>query len=410
MSEQTPLYFSRLTPPGRGAVGTILLEGENAFDLFCRLFRLANGQSLISFEKNKLSTKNIFENWNSKPLFGHFCLDESTFEEVVVHLESEKRIEIHSHGGDSVFQAIALVLKKNGAIPLPSLSNNYQTTSEEALALLPFAKTEKTTQILLDQFSGVLDQEIFEIQKSISNIELSSSETTSKNFPKLLARIDHLLSLANWGEHLVQPFRILLLGPTNAGKSSLINALSGFDRTIVDRTAGTTRDAISVEIVINGWPFILTDTAGFRQTDQILERIGINKTFEQIAFSDLFLFVFDITSQESDPFQTFYQFLLKKKTERPINNSNALLILNKCDLAEKQWNPFWIKNQKINSFDSPILTSVKTNQGLFQLKEKIVQQLIPDFYREGEAVPFLPQHRIKLEQLRKQLLNANDNR
>ena len=124
-----------------------------------------------------------------------------------------------------------------------------------AIALLADARTERTAAILLDQYNGAWGRALANIRTSLSAARTASAA----------AQIQSLLRLEPLAAHLVQPWRVVVIGPPNVGKSSLTNALLGFQRTIVHDQPGTTRDAVAIQLAIDGWPVELVDTAGLRK-------------------------------------------------------------------------------------------------------------------------------------------------
>ncbi|MDR3196365.1 MAG: 50S ribosome-binding GTPase [Planctomycetaceae bacterium] len=233
-----------------------------------------------------------------------------------------------------------------------------ETQRDLALRLLPFAPTEYTAQILLDQFNGALNRECAEIEK-IEN------ETVKRQ------RLNRLKENAETGKHLVNPFRVVLAGASNAGKSSLFNAILGFQRSIVNVIAGTTRDVVSYSTALDGFPVTFYDTAGFRETQIELEQQGIERSRQSIANADLLVWVVDLTVPE---------------TEQPVvpNIENLLLCFNKIDLTDSDNSGDW---EKQTVSEKSITVSATTGQGLETLLEHIIHCLVPNPPKPLEAVP-----------------------
>ena len=404
--------ISRLTPSGRSAVGSFSLEGPDAFDLFKTLFRRPSGKSIELEDLSKPSIKD-------RPVFGWLFLSEQVHEDVLVHFIDQDHIEFHSHGGDSIAQAIMDLLVSKGAeadsspfVSCPLRTENdhsekYSTKikqsltedsiSEEVTRLLPFCRTEKTAYLLLNQTADLFEQ------------------TRRDNPKKLLNRI-------SLGRHLTEPFNILIVGPPNAGKSSLLNAILGFDRVIVDQTAGTTRDAVGVETVLDGWPVLFFDTAGIRDHAEQIERKGIEQIGKRLEEADLLLFIYEAVDSVRDPIQSCVRTLseLLQKDLRPlVERKKILLIMNKIDLLETR-DMLTGRNSSVSNkgniehsyeasplrkFDLGI--STKTGENLEKLEKEIVRTLLgPDDYDQLErelekglpiAIPFTDAQRLAIQ-------------
>lgn len=337
------LKVVRLTPPGKSAVASILLSGSNAVEVFSAFWRGPN----LSFE--------------SRPIFGRFqFLDGDHAEEIVVHAISSTEIEIHGHGGFAVQDAIESALIARGAESVRwqdhFVSGNSQ--QEIALQLLPNAGTERTAQILLDQFNGALDRELARLE-------------TLKNEAEKQDGLKRLQENARIGKHLVEPFNVVLAGGVNAGKSSLLNAILGFQRVIADSTPGTTRDTVSAQTALDGFPVQFWDTAGFREISMKngqseLERQGIERSGYSIAEADLVVWLVDATlPSETQP--SIHATIPEAK--------NLLFCFNKIDLPEARVP------------DRAIAVSAETGQGIKELLQQIIRRLLPDPPQLFEAVP-----------------------
>ena len=327
----------RLTPFGRGAIATLLLEGRGIVE------RLAPFLSLN--ESKVLASK-------GSPLYARFGIG-NQFEEIVLAVDSPSTIRLHTHGGEAVLAAISSRLADVGIMPigfedwLIRSSDPQNPFEAEARAMLSRCRSERTAKIMLDQLSGAFRRELE------------------------AGCFDALLSRAFIGLHLVDAFRIAVVGPPNAGKSSLINALLGYERCIVDPTPGTTRDTVSAGIAFDGWPVELIDTAGIRETDDRLERAGLDRTRTVLQDADLILEVVDATTDIRIP-------------DLP---ERKLVIANKSDLA---------KSKIRNAFS----VSAKTGNGIDLLVEHIVKELVPIPPSPGDGMPFLPGHLVLLTSLR----------
>jgi tRNA modification GTPase len=200
---------------------------------------------------------------------------------------------------------------------------------------------------LLDQVHGALDRELDAIKSLLNSDEIASAHQ----------RLSELLQFSDVGVHLTVPWRVVVAGLPNVGKSSLINRLVGYPRCVVAPLAGTTRDLVSTAIAIDGWPVELIDTAGQRGTSNPLESAGVLLALETAQSADLVLWLFDAESS-------------------PVPNS-FLKVRNKIDLAPHA-----------SGDEDVIRISALTGQGLDNLLLTIAQRLVPCVPSGGVAVPF----------------------
>lgn len=335
-----------LTPPGRGAIATVLVEGPGALAAVAVHFRPASGRPLEECAENR-------------PIFGHF--GPAPGEEVVVCRRSAESVEIHGHGGHAAVARLVELLTQSGCQPGDWHAWVRQQTEDrfaaEARIALADARTERTARILLDQFHGALRRALEEIQRLLDAGQRDSARQA----------VEALLARATLGRHLVEPWRVVLAGPPNAGKSSLINALVGYERALVHAVPGTTRDVVTATTAIDGWPVELSDTAGLRETVQPVERAGIALAHETVAAADLVILVFD----GHQPWSAEDAALLSSQPE-------ALVIHNKADLPP----------DASPTRPAGLWTSAVQGTGVPELLQAIAARLVPDPPPPGAAVPF----------------------
>lgn len=339
------LQVIHLTPPGRGAIATLRVEGPGAVEAVQANFRPRGGRPLTAYPPDRL-------------VVGHFGSD--CGEEVVVRRRAGDAIELHCHGGLASVTMIEEALAAAGC-QLQSwrdwiTTNQHDPISAEALIALADAPTERTAAILLDQYHGALRRALDEIRQSIDRGDTGAVRD----------QIDILLGRATLGKHLIRPWSVVLGGPVNAGKSSLINALAGYGRSIVHHTPGTTRDAVTATTAIDGWPIELCDTAGLRAGGDAVERAGIERAQERLAQADLAILVFDRSLAWSAEDQALAE-----------RWPAELLVYNKCDL------PAAADNRPAG-----LSTSALRRDGIADLLEAIVRRLVHSPPPPGAAVPF----------------------
>ena len=346
----------QLTPPGRGAVATLRVEGPRAAELVAGRFHAANGRPLASFAADR-------------PVFGHFSLTAPTpsetspspGEEVIVRRLADDAVELHCHGGTAAAAMIQQAMIELGCRPATwqewIAGHEPDPIAAASRIALADARTERTASILLDQYHGALRRAIEAIRQALSAADVASAR----------AQLGDLLARASVGRHLTAPWRVVLAGQPNVGKSSLINALVGYQRAIVHPTPGTTRDVVTAVTAIDGWPVELCDTAGLRASDHPVERAGVELARGQLQSADLVLLVFDA----SRPWSPADQLQLD---ERP----DALAVHNKSDLGCVTEPPR----------PPGILASALAGKGIDRLLGRIAARLVPTPPPTGAAVPF----------------------
>lgn len=335
-----------LTPAGRGAIASLLVEGTGAREAVAAHFRTASGRPLEKCPDNR-------------PIFGHFGPESG--EEVVVCLRSAESVEIHGHGGYAAVARLVELLTLSGCQrrdwrDWARQQSDDPITADARLALAD-ARTERTARILLDQFHGALRTAVEEIRRWLQHGEHAAARHA----------LETLLGRAALGQHLTTPWRVVLAGPPNAGKSSLLNALVGYQRAIVHAVPGTTRDVVTATTALDGWPVELADTAGLREAMQPVEQAGIALAQQTLATADLVLLVFD----GSQPWSADDAALVA-------THSDAILVYNKSDLPPDQ----------TPSRPAGLWTSAIRSEGISSLLPTIATRLVPDPPPPGAAVPF----------------------
>lgn len=385
-----------LTPPGIGAIAVIRLDGSGAFAAINRCFR--SYQSLKSDRGVKLQSTDIPVSGLSYGQLYDPIHPKDSAEDVVMARIASESFEINCHGGTA---AIDRAMRLLSGDPLESTagdrfipweqwlademgarttahSNNRTEESgfqEKAAILLTQSKTWKTTAILLDQYCGAWER----LQEKISALNAAGQFLQAQKLGQRARQFTQL------GRRLTRPWRVALTGRPNAGKSSLLNCLLGFDRAIVNETSGTTRDIVSAETVLDGWPFELIDSAGICASSDPLEREGVQRAIEQIKTADLILLLHAADDSVVRREKTRQEWRQWNVAEIP-----CLEVIAKSDLLSEQRQNQTSELTKSFSptFADPGLpVSVKTHAGIDVLITKIVQTLIPETPAPGEAVP-----------------------
>ncbi|MCA9118773.1 MAG: GTP-binding protein [Planctomycetaceae bacterium] len=347
---------TRLTSEGRGAVTVIAVEGFKATEFVGRHFASAAGKPLASFPLRRI----IFGRWKRKHSEG---------EEIVVCRTDESSLEIHCHGGVAAARAIMESLAADGVVEqgAETWANHHSSDliQAEAWLALADARTERTAAILLDQYRGALRKAL---EATIEDLVAGRTGAARDELATLYKRCDI-------GLHLTKPWRIAFGGPPNVGKSSLMNRLLGYQRSIVFDQPGTTRDLLSAPTALNGWFMELTDTAGLRNSEDAIEIEGVSRATSFLAEADLVVLVIDTSQDWSE-----------QQRQLASAYPEALLVVNKCDLRDpvQVGGPF-------------LATSALTNEGVAELMQAIVQRLVGIELSAGDAVPFTFRQREAIE-------------
>jgi tRNA modification GTPase len=352
----------KLTPEGRGAVAVLLVEGREAAELVGRHFLGHSAEPLESRPLNRI----LHGNWGRRD-----------GEDVVVCRRSATEAEIHCHGGSAAAKRIVADLTAGGCAIMDWRewigSREPSRIRSDARALLARARTERTAAILLDQYHGALDAALARIAGYLEAGDAQAAQ----------AGLRALVAPSSAGLHLVEPWRVVLAGPPNVGKSSLINALVGYRRSIVFDQPGTTRDVVTVATAIDGWPIELSDTAGLRQSGDALEIAGVELARRQLAAADRIVFVFDVTERWTNECDS----LIK-------DYPSAIVVFNKVDLLRDTETAL---GQLNGCGAQPLLTSAVTSYGIDDLAATLVRRLVSHEPQPGDAVPFTT---LQVEQLR----------
>lgn len=348
MSVERCTQVAVLTPKGRGAVAVIAVAGPSASSAVGHYFLAANGRALVEQAIGRI----VFGRWG-----------QVDGEEVVICRRTVDVVEVHCHGGVVASAAIVDDLRESGC-RLIEWSDYLADVEADPISVaarraLADVTTERTAAILLDQYRGATRAAIAEIERLAGSSEVHDRCRAQQLTEELLAR-------ASLGRHLTAPWRVVIAGQPNVGKSSLINALLGYERAIVVDTPGTTRDVVTALTAFDGWPVELADTAGLRATSDLVEAAGVERARVQIADADLILLVFDVSASWSSADEALVECF-----------PAALVVHNKIDLAEAS-----------GSRPAGLRVSATTWQGLAELERAIVTQLVPDPPRPGDAVPF----------------------
>lgn len=359
-----PTTVSRLTSSAPAAVAVLEIQGPLALDFANRCWRPNRGDDLLQLDAIRYGFTRSDSNVRG--------------ESVIVCRTGHCRVEIHCHGGRLASETILRTLLSFGAIEqsatLSLAACDGDLIGSEAREDLRLATTQRTTAILLDQFRGALKREFATIQ---SLLTLGDADEVTR-------RLRQLESRSQLGGHLIDPWRVVLAGPPNSGKSSLLNLLLGYSRAIVHEQAGTTRDLLTERSSFDGWPIELVDGAGIRTASDAIEEAGIEGTLQRIATADCTLLLID---SQTGWTETHTQ-ILNRCTGK------VVFVVTKCDLVPSEQSKLGNGPTAISKPNPDwVYTSSVTGIGLNELMRTVVSVLVPTPSVAGEAVPFRQRHR-----------------
>lgn len=337
-----------LTPPGRSAVATVRVQGPLALQAVRAHFQPSGKLSLMHADTRRV----LFGLWSESP--------PDVFEEVVVCRVETDCIDVHCHGGAAASARILRSLKSHAVVETEwsELTAVDQLTTEIHQALSE-ARTETVAAILLDQQRGALHRALSHLRRAL---EISDPDQCHQ-------LLDPLLEYRKLGRRLTDPWQVALVGAPNVGKSSLINRLVGYRRAIVYDQPGTTRDVVTAETVIRGWPVQFADTAGIRETDEPIEAAGVERAVEQAKSCDLKLIVMDAENLDEQPL--------------PDLENHQILVLNKIDKVDPQ---------QLTLPPHVMPTSAIDGTGIERLIDQIGGRLVGDPLPAGTPMPFHHRH------------------
>lgn len=358
---------------GEGGIGIIRISGESARQILEKIF-----VPVSAIENRKLTYGKIID-----------PKDESIIDEVLaVFMKGpatytcEDVVEINCHGSVVSLRKTLALCYEYGARPaepgeftkLAFLNGRLDLSQAEAVIDVIQAKTNKTFDVAIDQLGGKLSEEIKKIRKELLDILVNITVNIDypdedieevvygdleKELGKVQEDINNLLSSAETGKIIRDGLKISIIGKPNVGKSSLMNAFLRETRAIVTEIPGTTRDTIEETISIKNIPVILTDTAGIRDTDDEIEKIGIEKSKDSFNKSDLIIFMLDVSKPLTEEDKDIMEIAAERKTIVLSNKQDLGAVISKEEIAK------YLPKAKI------IETSIKENAGIEAVENEI---------------------------------------
>lgn len=372
------------TASGAGAIAVLRVSGPKAISVSNTLFKSIHDKNLLNQPTHTIH-------------LGHIVDVDRVLDEVLVSIyknpqsyTGEDVVEISCHGSSYIQQQILQLFIRNGCrsanpgeFTLRAFLNGKMDLSQaEAVADLIASDSAVSHQIAMQQMRGGFSSEIKKLREELLNfaslieLELDFSEedvefADRRQFEDLLLRIvkvlKYLIDSFSTGNVIKNGVPISIIGAPNVGKSTLLNALLNEDKAIVSNIAGTTRDAIEDELIIDGIKFRFIDTAGIRHTDDTVESIGIKKTFAKMAESKVIIQLLDASLISKANTADILASIEETKVQYP--EKETLVVLNKMDLTDKAF------LSQVFSELEPLHMSAKTGTGLELLKTKLLDMV-----------------------------------
>ena len=367
------------TPKGEGGIGIIRISGDKSFEILSKIFNTKNPNKDLGFYKFNYG----------------FIHDKGKIidEVMIVRMKAPKTytcedvVEINCHGGYFVTEKVLELVLKNGARHAEKgeftkrafMNGRIDLSQAEAVMDLIHGKTEKSISLSLDQLRGDLKNKINNFKKSLLDVTAHVNvvldypeegiddplpENLRKNLEKVYEEANLLIESYDKGKKIKEGIKTVIVGKPNVGKSTLLNSLLREERAIVTHVPGTTRDIIEEIINIKGIPLVLTDTAGIRKTDDIVENIGVEKSKQLIEKADLILLVLDASEKlEKEDME-----VIEKIKE---NNKKTIVLLNKIDLERKL-------DLSSYNLENIVEISAKDNIGIEEMEDKIHSYIVEE--------------------------------
>lgn len=364
------------TAPGEGGIGIIRISGEKSLQVAQSIFKSKSGKMIKDYNARTL-------------IYGTVVDNEKVIDEVLVaymkgpnSYTAEDVIEINCHGGFiSVKKILELILSKGVRLAEAGeftkrafLNGRIDLSQAEAIIDVIKSKTDMAHEVAQSQLEGSLAKKIKDLRMNVTevlahlevsidfaeeDVEEITYQTLEEKALELRNEIKKLYDTAKSGKILRDGLKTVIVGKPNVGKSSLLNSILGENRAIVTDIAGTTRDVIEEFVNIKGIPLKIVDTAGIRETEDVVEKIGVEKSRESFSTADLVIMVLDASRKLSEEDMEILESLKNKKT---------IVLLNKMDLEPQ------IELEKIEEFvnsEDIIKISALKHQGIEELQDKI---------------------------------------
>lgn len=405
------------TPPGEGGIAVIRISGQDSFNIINKIFfrniQRKDSQVITNDDANKIIYGFIFDN-------------EKLIDEVLISVfkspnsfTGEDIIEISCHGGFFIANKIITLLNKlNIRIAEPGefskrafLNGKIDLSQAEAIADLITSKTDASHNASLAQLEGSLSKYVKSVREEIikitslveleldfaeEDVEFVNKNEVKQKILSVISELNRIIISYIKGKIIKNGVNLVIAGKPNSGKSSLFNYFLNSDRAIVSNVAGTTRDFIEENLLINGVLFKLTDTAGIRLSDDQIETEGIKRSLERIKNADLVLYLIDSSASEKDLIDSLKYF------DKNLDKNKTIPVFSKSDLENNS-------SIDLNAFNNNFLKiSINDDKSIDNLKSEMINKLnltsIPS--QSGELIITNLRHKLCLENTVKELESA----
>ncbi|MEY8020118.1 tRNA uridine-5-carboxymethylaminomethyl(34) synthesis GTPase MnmE [Muriicola sp. SD30] len=411
----TDTIVALATAPGTGAIAVIRVSGNDAIVKTADIFKSGSSKLLTKVKSHTVH-------------LGYIIEGSRTIDQVLVTVfkgpnsyTGENVVEISCHGSPYIQQEIIQLFLRRGCRMAEAgeftlrafLNGKLDLSQAEAVADLIASENAASHELALQQMRGGFSNEIAKLREELLNfaslieLELDFSEedvefADKKQFSELLHKIDtvlkHLIDSFALGNVIKNGIPIAIVGEPNVGKSTLLNALLNEERAIVSPIPGTTRDTVEDELVIEGIGFRFIDTAGIRETEDVVESIGIRKTMENIGKARVVIYLVDATAIQNNPEKTapVKEQLNNITSEYP--NKNLILLVNKIDgIPDDPLND--IKKE----LPQALFISAKENTGMEELKASLLKLVNTGALNSGDTVVTNTRHYNSLIKAREEI-------
>ena len=386
------------TPPGVGAIAVIRLSGEKAFEI---VDKVISGKKIRELTSHTIHLSEIKK-------------DEKVLDEILISIfkapnsyTGEDVVEISCHGSIFIQQEILqLFIEKGARLAEPGeftlrafFNGKLDLSQAEAVGDLIASQSAVAHNVAMKQMRGGFSKQINELRQklidfaSLLELELDFSEedvefANRQQLKELLRQMvevtSRLIKSFKYGNVIKNGIPVVIAGKPNVGKSTLLNVLLNEERAIVSEIAGTTRDTIEDEIIIDGFHFRFTDTAGIRNTTDTIESMGVKKTLEKLKQSAIVIYIFDvheITVYELD------EILIELKKNMKGSDAELILVANKIDIEDKKY-----ITHEFEKYPDLIFISARNNINIENLKERLLHAVKSTAAGMGDTIVTSARH------------------